>query len=150
MEPVRSNRPSPWNRGGRESVFPRFAGLAVDGIQKKDEAPRACLSPQRLWANGRGSNFASCTSCIIRCSRYCVFRPRIRRTRRVYLQAFQTSSRRGGVIVEKSSMRYAARESQRGENANGIFVKTDGFQVSRANTANTTSFQSTSQLLEIN
>lgn len=50
MEPVRSNRPSPWNRGGRESVFPRFAGLAVDGIQKKDEAPRACLSPQRLWA----------------------------------------------------------------------------------------------------
>lgn len=72
-------------------------------------------SPQRLWANGRGSNFASCRELHHpeRCSRYRVFRPRIRRTRRVYTSRHSKPPRgERRDRLEKSSMRYATRESR--------------------------------------
>lgn len=125
--PRSKGRHAKWNRFHRfsrivyeeeeeeESVsFPRFAGLArdaVDGIEKK---VRRSLSRVRPNDYGRGSNFASCRlHHPVRCSRYRVFRPRIRRTRRVYvyLQAFQTSSRRG-VIVSRNRLCVTQRENR--------------------------------------
>lgn len=162
--PRSKGRHAKWNRFHRfsrivkkeeeeeESVsFPRFAGLArdaVDGIEKK---VRRSLSRVRPNDYGRGSNFASCRlHHPVRCSRYRVFRPRIRRTRRVYVYLQRHSKPPRGEAWSSREIVYALRNGRIArERQRNTFVKTgrNGFP-SFSSDPNTKSFPSTRQSLE--